>query len=582
MFGGSLYSQDVKVRFRVQITQPIEGRTVGIRGSLAPLSWERSSQLISVGSDGIYEVEVPFSLSLESLLEYKFVIEGNPIQWELENENRLLILTEGLTDVEAKWNVSQPFDVSTLPPYSANQLMEDFNILESALEKLHPGLYRYHTKEEMDSIFDFYKGLLNRDMSRGEAFALFSQLTASIQCGHTYPNFYNQNGLIKQVVLNGPDKLPFSHQIIDHKMYVAQTATKDEILVRGTEIIAINGVKTADILSTLLGYVKADGANESKRIADLNTFGVNGIYEAFDMYFPLVFPSKTDQYELTIVSPSNGDTTFIAVEPMTRAERNGILSSRDSSLPKSPNDLWRLEFWENNTAYLQLATFDVFPFTFDWKEFLDKSFSEIKKKKAQRLVIDIRWNEGGQDEVILVLGRYLMTSDPLKVAFRDDLMRFQRLPDELRPYVFTWDTSYYDVSARTSPWKDDFYKLQSEGPYSIKPHRNAFNGEKVVLINSANSSATFYLAELIKMNNIATLVGETTGGSTNGINGGMIFFLRLPSTQIEVDIPVIGSFKPSYAASSNDEGGIKPDIEIKQSFIDFLQGKDSVIEYLKK
>lgn len=69
MFGGSLYSQDVNVRFRVQITQAVEGRTVGVRGSLAPLSWERPSQLISVGSDGMYEVEVPFTLSSESLLE---------------------------------------------------------------------------------------------------------------------------------------------------------------------------------------------------------------------------------------------------------------------------------------------------------------------------------------------------------------------------------------------------------------------------------------------------------------------------------------------------------------------------------
>jgi hypothetical protein len=107
----------------------------------------------------------------------------------------------------------------------------------------------------------------------------------------------------------------------------------------------------------------------------------------------------------------------------------------------------------------------------------------------------------------------------------------------------------------------------------VKPRSNGFKGNTYLLVNAANSSATFYFAEIAKENNMATLVGETTGGSQQGLNGGMMFFLRLPNSTIEIDIPIIGSF-----SAEKPQGGIQPDIIVAQTVQDLIKGEDKVIE----
>jgi hypothetical protein len=53
----------------------------------------------------------------------------------------------------------------------------------------------------------------------------------------------------------------------------------------------------------------------------------------------------------------------------------------------------------------------------------------------------------------------------------------------------------------------------------------------------------------------------------------MMFFLRLPNSGIEIDIPVVGSF-----SAEKPQGGIQPDIIIRETVEDLIKGKDKVIE----
>ena len=48
------------------------------------------------------------------------------------------------------------------------------------------------------------------------------------------------------------------------------------------------------------------------------------------------------------------------------------------------------------------------------------------------------------------------------------------------------------------------------------------------------------------------LVGQPTGGNQRGITGGAFFFLRLPNSKIEVDVPLIGQ----YPATEQPDGGL--------------------------
>ena len=43
------------------------------------------------------------------------------------------------------------------------------------------------------------------------------------------------------------------------------------------------------------------------------------------------------------------------------------------------------------------------------------------------------------------------------------------------------------------------------------------------------------------------MVGQVTGGNLRGINGGAFFFLNLPNSRLEIDLPLIGQF-PTHIA----------------------------------
>ncbi|MCK7527145.1 MAG: S41 family peptidase [Ignavibacteriales bacterium] len=106
----------------------------------------------------------------------------------------------------------------------------------------------------------------------------------------------------------------------------------------------------------------------------------------------------------------------------------------------------------------------------------------------------------------------------------------------------------------------------------------AYNGKMYLLIDASNASATFILARIAKANALATLIGEETGGNRRGINGSQLFFLRLPNSKIEIDIPLIGN----YPLTPQPDEGIKPDIFVKQTAEDFISGRDTVLETVKK
>jgi hypothetical protein len=72
-------------------------------------------------------------------------------------------------------------------------------------------------------------------------------------------------------------------------------------------------------------------------------------------------------------------------------------------------------------------------------------------------------------------------------------------------------------------------------------------------------------------NKLGTLVGRPSGGNQRGINGGAFFFLRLPKSQIEMDLPLIGNFP----ASPQNDAGLTPDVLVTPTLQDIIEGKDA-------
>lgn len=179
----------------------------------------------------------------------------------------------------------------------------------------------------------------------------------------------------------------------------------------------------------------------------------------------------------------------------------------------------------------------------------------------------------------------LVGSDQGVSAYRR-LVRYRQTPAELDPYLDTWDSSFKNWGTAAAELREPrpaappvrYFAMtkydDDAGGSVIRPEGKLFRGKLYVLIDANNSSATFQFAQTVQQNKLGTLIGQPTGGSQRGINGGAFFFLRLPKTQIEMDLPLIGSFP----ASPQPDSGLAPDILVTPTLQDIIVGKDVEME----
>lgn len=210
----------------------------------------------------------------------------------------------------------------------------------------------------------------------------------------------------------------------------------------------------------------------------------------------------------------------------------------------------------------------------NWHGFLDQSFEDIAARGVTKLIVDVRGNEGGLDCGDLIAAR--LTDTPIAREGYARRTRYRQTPERLNQYLDTWDRSFRNWGDDAVARADGFYDLRGEAEVDqIEPRGPRFRGQVDVLIDGQNSSATFQFANCIKSNNLGRLIGQPTGGNQRGINGGAFFFLRLPASSLEADVPLIARFP----LTPKPDAGIVPDVEIALTREDIAAGRDAALEF---
>ncbi|MBK8099615.1 MAG: peptidase S41 [Planctomycetes bacterium] len=471
-------------------------------------------------------------------------------------------------------------------PLAAGDLEADLAVLRRAFTELHPGLYRYQTTAQVDAGFARLAEGFRGGRSLREAYLDLSRFLARIRCGHTYANFFNQPEHVAEALFAGRPCLPFAFRWIDGEMVVTANASGDARLVRGTRVTAVDGESTTAILEAMLPFARADGGNDGKRVALLEVSGLERL-ATFDMFFALREARWPTKFVLTATPPGASEPARLEVAAITAEQRAKVLATAAATVAGAgagtfPFAGWSFEALGDGVAVLRMDTWVMFKTDWKWREALDALVDRLIDDGTRHLIVDLRENEGGNDVGYALLARLI--DQPRELPRTGRYARYRRVPPELNPHLDTWDDAFRDwgdvaipasavpghLGLPTGSWFEQ--RTSDDLPATLQPQGRRLDARLWVLVGPTNSSATFQFAQTVKAMRLGTLVGGTTGGNQRGINGGCFFFLRLPKSGIEIDLPLIAQV-PAGDAEPLD-GGVAPDIAIRETAADIAAGVD--------
>lgn len=449
---------------------------------------------------------------------------------------------------------------------ASTKASNDIAIVREILTTLHPGLYRYNSPLTINAALSALSRQWNAEPDLATRYLALSRFLATIKCGHSYANFFNQTSAVQKQLFDRGTRLPFAFKWVSDKMVVLQDQSCTGSLPRGTVIKAINDTPAKSMLDGLMPYARADGNNDAKRRASLSMTSGDA-YETFDVFHGLLFGPpglKRGEHRLRIRLPRTTADVQVDLPALTLAQRNGFMKNTNY---RGDSPVWDWTMRDDGIAVLQMDGWALFDSKWDWKAWLNDRLDSLAGAKG--LIVDIRENEGGLDCGDVILSR-LAKKDIIKPKARR-LVRYEKTPAHLDPYLDTWDKSFRDWGNQAEKLDDRFFSLKRWDDGGVLTAKTpSVTVPMAVLTSAQNSSATYQFASLAKQLGLGTLIGETTGGNQRGINGGAFFFARLPESGIEFDVPLIGYFPDRKMP----DAGITPDINVAVSAADIANGYD--------
>ncbi|WP_299247330.1 S41 family peptidase [uncultured Aquimarina sp.] len=440
---------------------------------------------------------------------------------------------------------------------SISELKEDLLILKNNLEEVHPGLYAYHSKEKFDILFSEIEQNLKQPITSIDFYRRLLPILPLIANNHTHimcPLDY------KEALVTSLPRLPFRLYVKERRLYLHEDASNEQIIGLGKEILSINGKSAGAIIDTIVNTSSKDGFNTS--------LAIYGLGVSFSRYYAYYFGTpKHFKIEYLEKNGTLKTANIQGVKVPILIERRG-----STSISQSTNIL---EFnITNNIAYLKINSFQP-KSAGKFRKKLKSYFKQIKEKKIEQLIIDVRGNGGGYGEAADEVFSYLINETVF--TYKDEYALVDKIP---YPQYYEKDMFFKHFKKQPLVKKGDIYHIRNIKNQKVQPKNNRYQGDLYVMLDGASASATGQFLGLVKSYTNAIFIGQEAGGNPAETTANDLLHMTLPNSKVRVTIPALRSV--SNVTFKNTGHGIIPDYEIIPEIHDILQNNDIVLDFTLK
>lgn len=444
------------------------------------------------------------------------------------------------------------------------EFKKDLASAKKNIEKYHLGLYYYESQQDFDSRYEAIIENLPEKLSILEAYRLTNEFTSGMRDLHT-------STILPKNFIEKKDRksLPLTIRKVGEKFYIHFNMSSDSSLIRGSEVISIDGVSINKDFESFQNLWGTDNGNEtSKKYYSERLFARNYNY---------IYGIK-DSVNVAFKKPQNDSVFVKKIAFETPKEATKILNQRYKNVSRKNLNFKILDSL-NHIAYLDVLSFKEKGNKFDFpqhrfKKLLKKHFKAIEKNEIEHLIVDFRFNGGGLINNISRITKYI-APEPFEIIDNTYIKKASFLkifpPYFVLPYIagrFIFKKLDDDTFIRVGS-KKRMTKLAKKYHYDKKIY---------VLMDGGSYSATTFTIGLWKDMNRATFIGMQPGGANWGSFAGQWKDIKLPNSKLKVHIPLMKIIH-AQPNKTTQTFFVEPDYYVEQSFDDFIKRKDAQLNF---
>ncbi|REC70532.1 S41 family peptidase [Epilithonimonas hispanica] len=463
---------------------------------------------------------------------------------------------------------------------SVEDLKKDVDFTYQKLQRFHPNLYWYITKEQLDHKFDSLKTSIIQPLTPNEFFFKLAPVVASVNEGHlrlrSLPKRYSK---AEQKVLKTKKPLfaMMEYKVLGNQLFVKENKQNIGRIKVGTEIIKINDENVSDLIKKYNQLYSSDGENKTfqKYFINLAFFNFYTLEKGYLDSAKLQTKFENQITDVSIIRKKKTDKELDLDNNPQKITLEQKVQDYDSE-SKSYNRSFKFLKNDSAIAYIKVKSFS----SAYAKKFYRETFEKIKKAKSNYLILDIRDNLGGSLSEINTLYSYLTDKDFTLIkspemtsktsGMYQNYFRGQTFfSSVLRAagYPFFLAGNYLFASK-----KDNKYYFREFASKPTKPKNDAFKGKIYVLINGASFSASSIISAKLKYEKRAVIVGEETGGANDGTVAGVNNTVKLPNSRLALPIGLL-LIRPNIEFE-NKSRGVFPNYEVETGYANILNSEE--------